>query len=153
VVTPSPGAATAANQNAEISAQQGISQAVGTPADPIYVNGPGSMVSLLKAVESLLTSGIQSMPIGGQPVSRSITINSASSNYLFLSNPSRHYLAFQAPQTSFVWVNFLGGTAAPNAQNCVYFAAGSFYESSQYVTQGAISIYSPVASTIAAWEG
>lgn len=153
VVTPSPGAATSANQNAEISTQQGISQAVGTQADPIYMNGPGSMVSLLKAVESALTGGIQSVPVGGQPVSRSTTVNSLSSNFIFQSSPTRRYLAFQAPQTSFIWVNFLGGVAAPNALNCVYFAPGSFYESGQYVTHGAISIYSPVTATISAWEG
>jgi hypothetical protein len=111
------------------------------------------MVSLLKAVESALTNGIPSVPVGGQPVSRSLTVASLSSNYIFQSNPTRRYLAFQAPQASFIWVNFLGGAAAPNALNCVYFAAGSFYESGQYVTHGAISIYSPVAATISAWEG
>lgn len=153
VVTAPPGAATSANQGAEISTQQGISQALGTQNDPIYTNGPGSMVSLLKAVESALIGGVQSVPVGGQPISRSVTVGSASSAYLFQSNPTRHYLAFQAPQTSFIWVNFLGGTAAPNALNCVYFAAGSFYESGQYVTHGAVSIYSPVAANISAWEG
>jgi hypothetical protein len=62
-------------------------------------------------------------------------------------------MAFQAPQTSFIWVNFIGGVAAPNAPDCAYFPAGAFYESGQFVTRGAITVYSPVVATISAWEG
>ncbi len=121
VVTPSPGAATAANQASELTA---------------------------------LGSGVPAIPVAGQPVSRSLANAPAlTSTPLFPANPSRRYMAFQAPQTSFIWVNFIGGVAAPNAPDCAYFPAGAFYESGQFVTRGAITVYSPVVATISAWEG
>jgi hypothetical protein len=121
VVTPSPGAATAANQASEITA---------------------------------LGSGVPAIPVAGQPLSRTLSNAPAStSTTLFPANPSRRYMAFQAPQTSFIWVNFMGGVAAPNAPDCAYFPAGSLYESGQFVTSGAITVYSPVVATISAWEG
>ncbi len=157
VVTPPVGAATAANQGVEISTQQAMAQAVGTQSDPVYGSGPASLVSLLKGLNVLLGTGIQSLPVGGQPVSRTISITgpevAANNVTLFLANPGRQYLAFQAPQTNAIWVNFLGGTAGPNLPDCVYLAPGTLYESGQYVNRGAITVYSPVAATIAAWEG
>ncbi len=120
VVTPSAGAATAANQASEITA---------------------------------LTGGVPAIPIAGQPVSRTLSNAPAlTSTVLFPANPARRYMAFQAPQASFIWVNFLGGVAAPNAPDCAYFPAGSFYESGQFVNGGAITVYIPVAATISAWE-
>jgi hypothetical protein len=134
-----------------------MAQAVGTQSDPVYGSGPASLVSLLKGLNVLLGTGIQSLPVGGQPVSRTISITgpevAANNVTLFLANPGRQYLAFQAPQTNAIWVNFLGGTAGPNLPDCVYLAPGTLYESGQYVNRGAITVYSPVAATIAAWEG
>jgi len=117
----------------------GTAAACGTSTTPMFVVPAAGAVML-------------AVPVGGQPASRSASI-SPTSTAVFPANTSRRYLAFQAPQNSFIWVNFVGGTAAPNARDSIYFAAGSFYESGQYVTQGAITIYSPVATTISAWEG
>jgi hypothetical protein len=153
-VAPSAAAATSANQATEISVQQVMSQALGSPADPIYTSGSGSMVSLLKGLSAALANGIQAMPIGGQPVSRTLSnLPAMTSTALFSANSARHYMAFQAPQGNSIWVNFLGGTAGPNLPDCVYFPAGSFYESGAYVNRGAIVVYSPILTTISAWEG
>jgi hypothetical protein len=121
------------------------------------VTGPGTAsacgTSMLPMVIVPASGAVMlAVPVGGQPASRSTSISPTSAT-LFPANPSRRYLAFQAPQASFIWVNFLGGTAAPNAHDCIYFAAGSFYESGQYVDQGSITIFSPVSATISAWEG
>jgi hypothetical protein len=117
----------------------GTASACGTPTAPVFVvPAPGAVML--------------AVPVGGQPASRSASISQTSTT-VFPANAARRYLAFQAPQASFIWVNFVGGAAAPNGRDCIYFAAGSFYESGQYVTQSAITIFSPVAATISAWEG
>jgi hypothetical protein len=111
------------------------------------------MAALLKGLVGLLANGVVATPMGGQPVSRSITIVAQQNTILFAANPTRHYLAFQAPPGVAIWVNMLGGIAGPNFVDCAYFAAGTFYESGAFVNRGSITVYSPVATAIAAWEG
>ena len=152
VVTQGSGSATSANQQTQVTAEQATAQALGAPADAPYAGGNGSMTSVLKSVWSVLGGGVSAIPVGGVPVSRSVSV-AAGQTTLFTANPMRRYLSFQVPQGSYVWINLLGGPAAPNAVDCAYFAAGTFYESGQYVNRGAISIYSPVAAVISAWEG
>lgn len=148
------GSATASNQATEISTQQILSQSVGTQSDSAYTGtGAGSIVSLLKGLEQSLTDGVPSVPVGGQLVSRSANLLAEQSTVIFNANASRHYLAFQAPPGTGIWVNLIGGTAAPNAVDCAYFSAGTLYESGNFVNRGSIAIYSPVAATISAWEG
>jgi hypothetical protein len=97
---------------------------------------------------------VPALPTGALLTSRSIaTVQAQASTPLFPANPNRHYLAFQAPAGNPLWVNFMGGIAAPNAVDCAYFAAGAFYESSSFVNRGSITIWSPVAATVSAWEG
>ena len=153
VVAPSAGFATSANQGAELSVQQSLYQSLGTQSDPVYSSGPGSIVSLLKALAAALTSGTPALPVGGQPISRSTPIAAAQSVQVFPANAARHYLGFQAPQNTAIWVNFLGGVASANGTDCVLIPAGTIYESGQFVDRGAVTIYAPVAVTIAAWEG
>jgi hypothetical protein len=62
-------------------------------------------------------------------------------------------LAFQAPAGGSLWVNFLGGIAAPNGADCVQLSAGTLYESGPYVTRSSVTIYAPIAATVSAWEG
>lgn len=120
-------------------ATQGMNAApCGTAANPVTVSGG---------------AGVVVIPVGGAPVSRSLSLAAQQSTTLFVANPARRYLAFQAPQGSPIWVNLVGGTAAPNAPDCIYFGAGSFYESGTYVNRNAITVYSPVAATISAVEG
>jgi hypothetical protein len=147
------GSATATNQQAQITAEQSSATALGTPADPVYSGGSGSMTSVLKSVWSILGVGVSAVPVGGVPVTRSLSLPSQQSTQVFPANSARHYLAFQVPQGSYVWVNLLGGTAAPNGVDCAYFAPGTFYESGQYVNRGAITFYSPIAAVLSAWEG
>jgi hypothetical protein len=147
------GSATATNQQSQIAAEQSSATALGTPADLLYSGGSGSVTSLLKGVWSVLGGGVSAVPVGGVPVSRSLSLVAQQSTQVFPSNGARHYLAFQVPQGSYVWVNLLGGAAAPNGLDCAYFAAGTFYESGQYVNRGAITFYSPVAAVLSAWEG
>jgi hypothetical protein len=149
----SSGSATATNQQAQITAEQSSATALGTPADTLYAGGSGSVTSVLKGVWSVLGGGVSAVPIGGVPVSRSLSLVAQQSTQVFPSNTGRHYLAFQVPQGTYVWVNLLGGVAAPNGLDCAYFAAGTFYESGQYVNRGAITFYSPVAAVLSAWEG
>jgi hypothetical protein len=144
------GAATATNQNAEIAAQQSLVQVLGTQADPVYASGAGSVVSLLKGI--LQSWSGSTGTAGGTLTSRSVNIAAQQSVQLFPANPSRHYLAFQAPAGSFIWVNLAGGAAVPNGLDCAYFTAGSLYESGSFVNRGAIFIYSPIAAPISAWE-
>jgi hypothetical protein len=147
------GSATATNQQAQITAEQTSATALGTPGDSLYTGGSGSVTSVLKGVWSVLGGGVSAVPIGGVPVSRSLSLVAQQSMQVFPGNAGRHYLAFQVPQGSYVWVNLLGGVAAPNGLDCAYFAAGTFYESGQYVNRGAITFYSPVAAVLSAWEG
>ncbi len=152
-VTPSSVAASSANQATEITTQQGISQGIGTPADPAYQTGSGSVIALMKGVYSWLSSGVTEVPAGGALASRTLSVQAGASTALFASNPSRHYFGFQAPQTGAVWINFIGGVAGPNLPDCAYFPAGAFYESGQFVNRGAVTVYSSVSITISAWEG
>jgi hypothetical protein len=149
-VLPPAGSATATNQNAEIAAQQSLVQVLGTQADPVYGSGAGSVISLLKGILQSWSGSIGTA--GGTLTSRSMNVAAQQSVQLFPANPSRRYLAFQAPAGSFIWVNLVGGAAAPNGLDCAYFTAGSLYESGPFVNRGAIFIYSPVATPISAWE-
>ena len=150
IVAPTAGGATAPNQATQILSQQAMVQSLGTPADPAYVSGTGSIVALLKGIFAGGTSS--SVVAGGVPISRSLPVGAQQSVQLFAANPARKYLAFQAPAGSFIWVNFLGGTAAPNGLDCAYFTAGTLYESGPFVNRGAITVYSPVGAAISAWE-
>ncbi len=153
VVTGSSGLATATNQLSQIQSDQAIATAAGTPSDAVYSGGSGSLVAILKGLFGLLGSGITAEPVTGIPVSRSISLTASTSTTLFPPNSGRHYLALQAPLSSSVWVNFVGGQAGPNATDCVQLSAGTLYESGQFVTRGAVNVYAPVSVTIAAWEG
>jgi hypothetical protein len=152
-VTGGSGLATSGNQAAEVQSEQAIAAAMGTQQDAAYVSGAGSAVALLKGLVAALSNGVTATPFGGSPVSRSATLTAAQSTTLFAANPARHYLAFQAPASTAIWVNFVGGTAVPNGTDCAQLSAGTLYESGQFVTRGAVSVYSPVTAAIAAWEG
>ena len=145
--------ASAANQATQLLSEQAIAAAAGTPQDPTYVTGSGSIVALLKGVFAALTTGISAAPSGGTLVSRSVSLPATQSTQLFPPNPLRHSLAFQAPAGSALWVNFLGGVAAPNGIDCVQLSAGTLYESGSFVTRGAVTVYTAVAVGVAAWEG
>jgi len=151
-VTAPVGGATAANQTTQVSAEQSSAQALGTPTDGVFVGGAGTLTGLLKGIWTVLTGGVPAMPVGGAPTSRSTTLPAAQSFQVFPANPARRYLAFQAPQNTGVWVNFTGGPAAPGGTDCAFFAAGSLYESGQFVDRGAITMSAAVAVAIAAWE-
>ena len=151
-VTSGSGLATAGNQASEITSQQAIASAAGTPGDASYSGGAGSMIALLKGVIGALSNGVTATPVVGTPVSRSGTVSAGVSTTLFPANLIRHYLAMQAPPSTAVWVNFVGGAATPNGIDCVQLSAGTLYESGAFVTKGSISIYSPVAVAVSAWE-
>ena len=154
LVTTAPvGSATSANQTSQITYAQAQAAALGTPADPNYSGGAGSAIALLKSIFAQLGLGVPAMPQGGVPVSRTLALVAGQSTLLVTANAGRHYIAFQAPQGSGIWVNPLGGAAGPNFRDCAYYSPGTLYESGQYVNTGAITIYSPVAATISAWEG
>ncbi len=152
-ITGSGGLATAGNQTSQVQADQAIAAALGTQQDAPVVTGAGSSIALLKGIMTTLLGGVVATPVTGLPISRSVALLAAQSTIVFPANPTRHYLAFQAPSGSSVWVNFVGGTAAPNGIDCAQLTAGTLYESGQFVTRGAVTIYSPVATTISAWEG
>ncbi len=123
------------------------------PAVTLHCATQGQNAAPCGTIENpLVISGV-AIPVSGAPVSRSLAVPAQQSTMLFVANPYRRYLAFQAPQGSALWINLLGGPAAPNAPDCVYFAPGTFYESGSYVNRNAITIFSPVAATIAAVEG
>ena len=164
------GSASATNQQTQITAEQAISSAAGTQADSLYGgSGNTTLVGALKGVFSLLNNTLtvkqiaplpsgsnvigQMSPIVGPLVSRTITVAAGTSTTLFTANATRHYLSFQAPQSTGIWVNRVGGTAAVNGADCAYFSAGALFESGNYVSSGAITVYSPNAVTISAWEG
>ena len=152
-VTSGAGLANVTNQATQITAAQAVANAAGTQADTVYSSGAGSMVALLKGVFTVLSGGVTSTPFVGTTVSRSMSIAAATSMTLFPLNASRHYLALQAPATTLIWVNFVGGPATPNGVDCVSLGAGTLYESGQFVTKGVVNVYAPVATSIAAWEG
>ena len=145
--------ASASNQATQITSQQAIATASGTPQDSAYVAGAGSTIALLKGVFATLTTGITAGPASGNLMSRSAMVPAAQSTQLFPPNAARHMLVFQAPLGSALWVNFLGGVAAPNGADCVQLAAGTLYESGQFVTRGAVTVYTNSAVSISAWEG
>ena len=124
----------------------GGSAACGTATSPLYVTGG----SPLPAGTNMIG---QTAPYAGGLISRSVTVSAGTSTQLFPVNAQRHYLAFQAPQNTGIWVNRLGGTAAPNAADCAYFPAGTLFESGNFVNTGAVTVYAPVSVTISAWEG
>jgi hypothetical protein len=152
-VTSGSSAATAANQSLEVQADQGIAGAIGTQQDAAYAGGAGSAVSLLKGIIATLANGVTALPSGGTLVSRSVTLVAQQSTALFPANAARHYLGFQAPAGTSVWVNFLGGVASPGGADCAQLSAGTLYESGPFVTRGAVTIYAPVAVSVSAWEG
>lgn len=152
VVTSPVGSATASNQTAQLAAEQASAQGIGTAADNAYGGGAGTLTSLLKGIWSVLNGGVAAVPVGGAPTSRSVALPAAQSATVFPANPLRRYIAFQAPQNTAIWVNFLGGPANPNGADCAYFAAGALYESGQWVNRGAITVYAPVAVAFSAWE-
>jgi hypothetical protein len=152
-ITGSGGLATAGNQTSQVQADQAIAAAIGTQQDAPVISGTGSSIALLKGIMTTLLSGVTATPITGMPISRSVSLAQAQSTILFPANPTRHYLAFQAPAGTAVWVNFVGGTASPNGVDCAQLSAGTLYESGQFVTRGSVSIYAPVATSISAWEG
>ena len=164
------GSASATNQQTQISTEQAISSAAGTQADALYGgSGNTTLVGALKGVFSLLNGTLavkqsaplpsgsnvigQVSPIAGPLVSRTITVVAGTSTTLFTANAARHYLSFQAPQSTGIWVNRVGGTAAANGADCAYFAPGALFESGNYVSSGPITVYSANAVTISAWEG
>ncbi len=145
--------ASSSNQSTQIQSEQAIAAAAGTPQDSAYSSGAGSTVAILKGLFAVLAGGINAGPASGALVSRTATLPAGQSTQLFPSNPTRHLLAFQAPAGSALWVNFLGGLAIPNGIDCVQLGAGTLYESGQYVTRSAVTVYTPVAASVSAWEG
>ncbi len=152
-ITAGSGIATAGNQASEVQADQALAAAVGTQQDAAVTSGAGSSIALMKGIMTILLSGVTASPVTGLPTSRSVTLVAAQSTVLFPANASRHYLAFQAPAGTSVWINFVGGAAAPNGVDCAQIGAGTLYESGQFVTRGSVTIYSPIAASISAWEG
>lgn len=152
-VLSTPDANTAANQMNEVAAEQSSAQALGGIGDPAFTGGQGSLVSLLKGVWSALNGGIVVTPSGGTLVSRTVALPAQQSLTVFPANATRRYLSFQVPQSTYVWINLMGGVAAPNAADCAYFGPGTFYESGTFVNRGVITVYAPVAVTFSAWEG
>jgi hypothetical protein len=146
------GSATSVNQASEILSTQAISSSIGSPSDSLYKSGDGSTISILKALLAQLSSGVNATPSGGNLTSRSMAIPAQLSQQLFPANPMRRYLAFQVPQGSGVWLNLMGGVAANGGVDCAYFGPGTFYESSQFVNRGPITVFSSVSATISAWE-
>lgn len=152
VVTAPAGAASASNQAVQIGAEQASAQAIGTVGDAAFTGGQGSMVSVLKALWSVVSAGVPALPVGGLLTSRSLTLQAATSTQVFPANAARRYLSFQVPAGSAVWINLVGGPATPNGQDCAYFAAGSFYESGPFINRGAITVYTAVSGMFSAWE-
>jgi hypothetical protein len=145
--------ANSSNQATQILSGQSVAAASGTPQDTPYTGGSGSAIALLKGLFSVLTTGISAGPESGTLISRSAIVPATQSTQLFPPNAVRHVFALQAPAGSALWVNFLGGVAAPNGTDCVQLGAGALYESGQFVTRSAVTVYAPVAVSIAAWEG
>ena len=165
-----PGSSTAANQQAQTALLQGMVSAVGTPGDVAGSStAPSSIVALLKTIGSLLSAPVtvvlgaalpvganmigQVAPAAGGLTSRTVQVPAGQSTMVFLANPSRRYLSFQAPQTTFIWVNRMGGTAVPNGPDCFYFPSGALFESGSFVSTGGLSVYAPTAVQISAVEG
>ncbi len=112
----------------------------GTVGNPLVVAVGGMVIGQLA-------------PVAAPLVSRTITVAAGQSTVLFSANAQRRYLSFQAPQTTGIWVNRVGGIASANGADCAYFPPGALFESGGFVNSGAVTVYSPNAVTIAAWEG
>ncbi len=153
VVSAPAGGSSSAYQQQQIGAEQATSQALGTTADSNFNGGNGSVIAVLKALWSATSGGVSALPAGGQLTSHTISLPGSSSLLVFSANPGRHYLSFQVPQNTGVWVNVVGGLAAPNGADCAYFGPGTFYESGTFVNRGAISVYAPMSVLFSAWEG
>jgi hypothetical protein len=108
----------------------GLAVACGTSAAPIVVGAAGGLLT-----------------------SRTITVPAQTSVQLFPSNGQRRYLAIQVPAGTGIWLNVMGGTASAGGSDCMNLQAGALYESGSFVNTGAITVFSPVATTISAWEG
>ncbi len=115
----------------------GNAVACGTSANPLMVSAP---------------AGIPALPAGGVLTSRTVTLFAGTSTQVFAANSGRRYLSFQVPLSGGVWINVVGGPAAPNGADCAYFAAGSFYESGAFINRGAITVYAAASVTFSAWE-
>ena len=150
---PSAGASSSSNQVSQLAIEASTALVLGATTDASFTGGPGSLVSLLKGLWTVLGTGVPALPVGGQLTSRTINLVALQSTSLFSTNLGRKYLSFQVPQSTYVWINLMGGAAAPNAPDCAFFAAGTFYESGQFVNRGAITVYAPAAVTLSAWEG
>lgn len=162
--------ASATNQQTQITAEQATANATGTQGDTTYTGaGATTLVGALKGLFAELGGTLtvnqatalpggtnmigQVSPIAAPLVSRTITVVGGQSTTLFAPNMLRHYLSFQAPQSTGIWVNRIGGAATPNGADCAYFSPGALFESGNYVNNGAVTVYSPNAATISAWEG
>jgi hypothetical protein len=145
--------ATASNQSNQLQYEQAIAAAAGTQQDNPYSGGPGTTIALLKGLIATFGGGVTALPASGTFISRSTSLPAVQSVMIFPANLGRHYIAFQVPSGNSIWLNFLGGVASPNGIDCVQFSAGTFYESGGFVTRGAVSVYTPIAVAISAWEG
>ena len=151
-VTAGPNGSSATNQQQQIAAEQLSAQGIGGVNDPAFAGGAGSMIAVLKGVWGAVSNGIPALPASGTLISHTTALAAATSVQVFPANPGRHYLSFQVPQGSAVWLNVMGGVASPNGPDCAYFAAGTFYESGQFINRGAITVYAPIAVMFSAWE-
>ena len=152
-VTGAGGIASATTQSSQLLSEQAIAGSIGTQSDGAITSGGGSAIAFLKGIAGALTGGVTGVPLNGAPTSRSLTIPAGQSTQVFSINAFRHYIAIQAPTSTAIWVNFVGGPASPNGTDCAQLSAGTLYESTQFVTRGVVNVYSPVAIGIAAWEG
>ena len=97
-------------------------------------SGNATLVGVLKGVFPLLNGTLavrqgaalpsgsnvigQVSPIAAPLVSRIITVAAGTSTMLFVASAGRHYLWFQAPQSTGIRVNRVGGTASVNGVDC-----------------------------------
>ena len=135
-------------QTGSFLTSDGINRA---PAAVLHCVGPGNVA--IPCGTATQPVSVTAGPASGNLVSRSASVPAAQSTQLFPANTGRHSLTLQAPVGNAIWVNFLGGVAAPNGTDCVQLSAGTLYESGQFVTRSAVTVYAPVSVTIAAWEG
>ena len=135
-------------QTSSFVTSDGINRA---PAAVLHCVGPSNFAIPCGTATQPLS--VNAGPASGSLVSRSVSVPATQSTQLFPANASRHALTFQAPVGSAIWVNFLGGVAAPNGTDCVQLSAGTLYESGQFVTRSAVTVYTTVTVAISAWEG
>lgn len=111
----------------------------------------GAVATTNAAIAALITGGaltVVSQTPGGTPTSRSLVTVATTSTQLMAANAARKYFKIAAPQTQGIWLNFIGGAAAPNGTDSYFLGQGQIWETStpEYVTQGKISYYSTAAS-------